>query len=80
MGPGGEGVKGSRRRLGRFPHMTTDKNITYSLTAHDPSNGTEVIRAMLTKEAVDTERRRMEALGMTRIKVSETRNAAGNAG
>ncbi|MFT3811675.1 MAG: hypothetical protein QM698_17310 [Micropepsaceae bacterium] len=60
--------------------MSTDKTITYTLTAYDPSNGTSVIRAMLGKEEVAAERRRLEAQGMTRIKVAETRNAAGNAG
>ncbi len=60
--------------------MSTDRTITYTITAHDPSNGTEVIRAMLSKDGVAAERQRLEAQGMIRIKVVETRNAAGNAG
>jgi hypothetical protein len=60
--------------------MSTDTSITYTITAHDPANGTEVIRAMLSRAGVDAERKRMEAQGMTRIKIAETKNAAGNAG
>ena len=60
--------------------MSAEVKVTYTVTADDPAIGAPVIRAMLTAEDAAREIERLRKAGCENIKLTPTRDPAGNAG
>ena len=62
------------------PRMTSQVKTTYTVSADDPTVGAPVIRAMLSSQEAEREVERLRKAGCENIKVTPTRDPAGNAG
>ena len=60
--------------------MSTHLKTTYTVTADNPSVGAPIIRAMLSSRDAEHEVERLRKAGCGNIKVTPTRDPAGNAG
>jgi hypothetical protein len=60
--------------------MSAQLKTTYIVSADDPAVGAPIIRAMLTSKDAEQEVERLRTAGCVNIKVTPTRDPAGNAG